>query len=80
MENVEFIVTETLVNSYNLKVNVEELNKRGKTIKEYLQEYGFNPWFAVEEDNVIEEITFNEMIDYISADCDNAEIIEKGEE
>jgi len=78
MTNVAYFIEEKVCNHYQLIVNECNLKKLGYgNVSDYLKKYDNNAWAAENsDDGVIEEIVFNQLIDYVSSDFDTAEIDE----
>jgi len=69
-----YTVTETVVNNYSFHYDEEELSKRGLTLQEYLDKYDGNIWKAMQEDDLLSDLQYEECFNYLEADFETAEI------
>ena len=78
MTNVAYFIDEKVYNHYTLIVNECKLKDLGyDSIADYLKKYSNNAWRAEDSnDGVIEEVVFNQLIDYVSPCFDTVEIEE----
>jgi hypothetical protein len=76
---VDFIVPETLINTYRLDVDEAKLKEKGLSIKEYLEKYNGNPWKAQESDpdTPIRSIELLECADVLEMEAGKAKIVER---
>jgi hypothetical protein len=79
LNEAEFEVGEWCANSYSIYYDKQRLAEKGfNSIKNYLKDFT-NPWYAMENDDVIVDIVFNDIVDVSDSDIANAEIFEEGE-
>jgi len=69
-----FTIVEKVVNEYEFDYDIEELEKRGITLEEYLKKYDNNIWRASNEDTIISNIYLEECIEYLDTDYSSLEI------